>query len=273
MSVSKNTTVSVADLELLARLSERIHDMNPNEPFLNHLYSVLKEAVPSTVFSIDSYSVSPLFFEQAASEIFSDELCAIYRQYMIQHPLLKKMMALRKTGVYTILSVTSSEKFHKTDLYQKFYKALGIEDQLAFRLMHISGAYLVVYSRDIPFSQKERMLMEMLKPQLHIALRNWQKIRFLEKSLRTLENKVANGERSVDVVFDSAHPVNLLTRRQRDVAELVAQGLENQQIAETLHIAPKTVGKHVENIFAALNIRNRTTLAAMWQQAKSANED
>ena len=217
MSSSKDRFkhLSARDFELLATLSERIHYTNPNEPFLNHLYVVLNEAIHNTVFSVDSYSVNPIFFKQATSDSFSDELCAIYRRYMMQHPLLKRLVSFRNPGVYTILSETTPEKFHKTDLYQKFYKVLGIEDQLALRLVHPRGIYLVVYSRDTPFSEKERAFMELLKPQLYIALRNWQRVRELEKHLRTLEEKVAVEEQSVEMPFNAKQLIDSLSPRQR----------------------------------------------------------
>jgi DNA-binding CsgD family transcriptional regulator len=53
-----------------------------------------------------------------------------------------------------------------------------------------------------------------------------------------------------------------LTRREREVAELVAQGLTNKQIAARLVISPRTVESHVENVLTKLGFTNRTQLAA-----------
>ncbi len=49
-----------------------------------------------------------------------------------------------------------------------------------------------------------------------------------------------------------------LTRRQRDVLALILQGLTNRQIAERLLLSPRTVEKHVDNIFARLGVSSRT---------------
>ncbi len=54
-----------------------------------------------------------------------------------------------------------------------------------------------------------------------------------------------------------------LTRRERDVLELVAEGLSNRQIAERLHIAPKTASVHVSNILAKLEVATRGEAAAL----------
>jgi NarL family two-component system response regulator LiaR len=52
-----------------------------------------------------------------------------------------------------------------------------------------------------------------------------------------------------------------LTEREVDVLRLVAQGLTNQEIAETLIIGVGTVRTHVSNILAKLHLANRTQAA------------
>ena len=49
-----------------------------------------------------------------------------------------------------------------------------------------------------------------------------------------------------------------LTDRERDVLNLLARGLTNTAIAEKLYLSPKTVRNHVSNIFAKLQVSDRT---------------
>jgi DNA-binding CsgD family transcriptional regulator len=52
-----------------------------------------------------------------------------------------------------------------------------------------------------------------------------------------------------------------LTRRERDVAALVARGQTDRQIAETLVVTEGTVGVHLSNIYTKLDLHSRAQLA------------
>src|SRR5262245_61781697 len=54
-----------------------------------------------------------------------------------------------------------------------------------------------------------------------------------------------------------------LTRREREVLQLVSQGLSNRQIARTLWIAESTVKVHIRHVFEKLGVQSRTEAAAM----------
>lgn len=52
-----------------------------------------------------------------------------------------------------------------------------------------------------------------------------------------------------------------LTDREKDVLELVAEGLTNREIADRLHLAEGTVKNYVTTILQKLNVRDRTQAA------------
>jgi DNA-binding CsgD family transcriptional regulator len=52
-----------------------------------------------------------------------------------------------------------------------------------------------------------------------------------------------------------------LTPREWDVADLVATGMGNHDIADRLYISERTVETHVEHIFRKLGVNSRTRIA------------
>jgi DNA-binding NarL/FixJ family response regulator len=53
-----------------------------------------------------------------------------------------------------------------------------------------------------------------------------------------------------------------LTARQREVYELLTQGLSNAAIAAKLHRSERTIENHVADLFGKLNVRSRSELIA-----------
>ncbi len=69
-----------------------------------------------------------------------------------------------------------------------------------------------------------------------------------------------------DVLKQLTHPterneLDQLTPREKDIAELVAQGLSNREIAEHLYISEGTVRNTLSIILEKLQLRDRTQLA------------
>ena len=62
-----------------------------------------------------------------------------------------------------------------------------------------------------------------------------------------------------------------LSRREQEVAGLVAQGLTNKQIGQTLYVSERTAENHVQHILTKLGFSNRSQIAA-WASAQSRNE-
>jgi non-specific serine/threonine protein kinase len=63
-----------------------------------------------------------------------------------------------------------------------------------------------------------------------------------------------------------------LTRRERQIAELVHHGLSNKEIADSLVISPRTAETHVENILTKLGFTSRTQIAA-WVGEQRRSDD
>jgi DNA-binding NarL/FixJ family response regulator len=67
--------------------------------------------------------------------------------------------------------------------------------------------------------------------------------------------------------LDGAHArISRLTRREREVLALLAEGGDNDYIAHTLVISPQTARTHVQNILTKLSVHSRLEAAAFVTQ-------
>ncbi len=60
-----------------------------------------------------------------------------------------------------------------------------------------------------------------------------------------------------------------MTRREREVIELIGEGLSNKEIAQRLNIATHTVKSHVRNVMEKLALHTRLQIAAYSHRAQS----
>ncbi|HST83732.1 MAG TPA: LuxR C-terminal-related transcriptional regulator [Kineosporiaceae bacterium] len=77
----------------------------------------------------------------------------------------------------------------------------------------------------------------------------------------------ALGEQSEHLANDRVRgnsALSALTRREREVAGLVAEGLTNREIAERLVVSPRTVEGHMDNIMRKLECASRAQVAALF---------
>ncbi|ACY96097.1 response regulator [Thermomonospora curvata] len=64
-------------------------------------------------------------------------------------------------------------------------------------------------------------------------------------------------------------PLASLTDQERQILELIGEGLTNRQIGERMFLAEKTVKNYVSNLFTKLDMRRRTQAAALAAQLKA----
>jgi non-specific serine/threonine protein kinase len=94
-----------------------------------------------------------------------------------------------------------------------------------------------------------------------------------EGALLGFEGAVAYalGERTEATTQPAGSSATGLTKREREVADLVAQGLTNKAIAAKLVISPRTAQGHVEHILTKLGFTSRTQIAG-WVVEHSQDE-
>jgi DNA-binding CsgD family transcriptional regulator len=143
--------------------------------------------------------------------------------------------------------------YQRLPVYHHFLRPLGIEYELGVRLCLASGSVNLAFTRERrDFSERERELLETLCPYL---------ASLFERA------EMGKARAALSSAFD-------LTPREADVLALLVQGKNNAMIARMLFIAPGTVRKHLERVYAKLGVANRTEAAGRaFEVAGSAPSD
>lgn len=71
----------------------------------------------------------------------------------------------------------------------------------------------------------------------------------------------AVSKRVVEHASTAAGPEDALSLRERQILDLIAEGLTNRQIGERLELAEKTVKNYVSGLLAKLGMERRTQAA------------
>ncbi|CAN5335268.1 response regulator transcription factor [soil metagenome] len=89
----------------------------------------------------------------------------------------------------------------------------------------------------------------------------------IERAIRTVASgeSVFSGEVARKLIgrltgggATGALPLPALTVREREVMDRMATGANNQVIASTLHLSPKTLSNHISSIFSKLGVESRS---------------
>jgi DNA-binding CsgD family transcriptional regulator len=71
----------------------------------------------------------------------------------------------------------------------------------------------------------------------------------------------------------ASQDASLLTKREREVAELIADGLTNKEIGNILHLSHYTVKSHVHNILGKMEFHTRLQIAKYTYTNKEYNKE
>ena len=143
-------------------------------------------------------------------------------------------------SVTKISDFYSARQWHSTGMYRDTVRLAGVEHQLALclpagpgRLAGPGQTVRLLFSRGpgLDFSERDRAVLTLLRPHLHRAYPDAERRR-------------------------NATPQ--LTPRQWELLRLVAAGHTNSQIARQLGVSEGTVRIHLQNIYARLQVSNRT---------------
>lgn len=81
---------------------------------------------------------------------------------------------------------------------------------------------------------------------------------------------MASGERfipvdMIDELTERAAAADIFTNRERDVADLIAEGITDKEISNRLEMSPGTVSVHLRSLYKKTGTDNRTKLAIIYR--------
>jgi two-component system, NarL family, nitrate/nitrite response regulator NarL len=82
--------------------------------------------------------------------------------------------------------------------------------------------------------------------------------------------EILRGDQPEHVVKNTLH---LLTKREREILQLLSRGESNKSIALSLHISYDTVKQHVRHILNKLNLSSRVKAAVLFAKEQQASDD
>lgn len=139
------------------------------------------------------------------------------------------------------------------DQAARAFRGAGMPVQYAWTLVTGAHAHRAVHGRAAGLRRLD---------EAQAAARRCGALRVCEEAVRVRSEIAASG--SLDATVPT--PLGLLSRREREIAELAASGMRSRHIAEQLFVSPRTVDAHLTRIYRKLDVSSRTALAGILRQ-------
>jgi DNA-binding CsgD family transcriptional regulator len=185
-------------------------------------------------FGLDSSNQTDWFMQDFPSEGPADDDDVFWAHYWDCLPCSYPDRSGDLRSITTISDFYSARQWHATGMYHDFNLPSGFDHELMLCLPAGPGRTLRLIFFRSPgpdFTERDRALLALLRPHLHQA--------YLEAERRR-------------------GGLPQLTRRHWELLRLVAAGHTNAQISRRLGVSEGTVRKHLENIYARLQVSSRT---------------
>lgn len=150
-------------------------------------------------------------------------------------------------------------------IYADFYRPRQTQDQLLHVLSvgRRQGTLLAFNRSRRGFSERARELLDLASPLVCQAIASRERITRLTLALR-------DAQRHQHVSDQAADQLTALTPREREVVARLADGTGDREIARALGVSPRTVHKHLQQIYQKLGLHSRASVAAMMHHTPTA---
>jgi DNA-binding CsgD family transcriptional regulator len=235
-------TITNRDLRLMLDIAAaEDDDADAGQPLPWSVLTGLRDLIPAdavTLLVLDTHRRETILDQQVGGPTsipdsqWSVLIDAFWRNYWASPCCCYPDVSGDLSTVTTISDFHSDRELRATAMYNEYFKHVDGEREMMLCLPSQPGRVVRLLfwrGRGRDFAQRDRDVLTLLRPHLHDAYRR-----------RARRNRAA------------------ITDRQRQLLRLVASGHTNRQIGRQLGIAEATVRKHLEHIYARLQVTSRT---------------
>lgn len=191
----------------------------------------------------------------------------LFQQYLsgvyAEDPFYRALSSGLKEGVYSLRTLVA-EQGMGPHYMAGFYDATGWQEELGLVVALGEGQWLTLFLgrlAPLPFDREEQARLRRLLPVLGALCRqHWPKgCGAMAQAPPEQTDMRARVEQAL-----ASFGQGRLTRRERQVAVLLVQGLDNDAIAGELGIGSGTVKNHRKHLYARLDLDSRAALFAFF---------
>ncbi|MBI5169204.1 MAG: hypothetical protein HZA61_06925 [Candidatus Eisenbacteria bacterium] len=253
-------TLDARDLEILQQAMLELHEERDTAAFRDAVPAILRRAIPADYFLWMEGGVSRLTHADdgthAALDVvrwekprrFTAERTERLLSLLDEHPFTEHARRTGDWGPLRLSDFWTDAQLKRSALWRDVYRHVGIGRLLAAAAFRGDRVGTLNFGRAPgarDFSERDRTMMKLLLPHF---------VQGLQAAER--ESRLASGQ------ADSL-PTLGLTKREVQVAALLARGRSNDEIGRILAMQRRTVEKHVERILTKLGVENRTAAAVV----------
>jgi DNA-binding CsgD family transcriptional regulator len=243
-------TLGTAEVRGVLEFLEVACEVDGIDPFPDSVLAALQRLIPAEVVSYGDYNREGAGWRQPGAHwhgVPKGDLTPGIREAHLglTHQLPHPPWARSAGRAVRWSDLLSRRRLQRLDIYAEVGRPLGLEHTLEVWILIPDGVAggLAFDRSDSDFSERDVCVLDTLRPHL---VQLWRNAR--------LHRPAADGS------FTSA--AGVLTPREREVLAWVARGKTNREIATVLYLAPGTVRKHLDNVYAKLDVGSRTGAVA-----------
>ena len=223
-------------------LAEAATSWSDDEPFPEPVLAALRDVVPcdDVAFSeLDRVREVVRAGTVFPSRVQWPEPEVTYWEIRHEHPGCHRHETTGDWSAHRVTDFITHRQLRRSRIYAQWFRPQQVEYQLTVGLdapLSHTKVFLFSRSRGTDFTSRDCDVLDVLRPYLAGRYALWAARR---------RRAVAEGDAG-------------LTAREREVLDLVGEGMTNAQVARLLWIAPGTVRRHLENAYAKLGVHTRT---------------